>query len=67
MVQFFCFVFLIPIFMQTITVPFNMSQKMSFNAKYFGSNKLNLRNKINKNYSSRFHRSLQHYLLQTKN
>lgn len=53
--------------MQTITVPFNMSQKISLNAEYFGSNKLNLRNKINKNYSSRFRRSLQHYLLQTKN
>jgi len=43
--------------MQTITTSFNMSRKISPNVEYLQRNKLNLRNKANKNYSSRFHKS----------
>lgn len=52
--------------MQIITVSFNTSQKISLNSVHFGSKKLNLRNKANKNYSSRFCKSLQHYLVWRK-
>lgn len=43
-----------------------MLQNISLHAEYFESNKLNLRNKTNKNCSSKFHKSATLFCLKEK-